>query len=258
MTKKNKILVIRLIIALIFWIVAIILEHAIATDELLFLSFYIISYLIAGYDILLLGFKNIFSARFLDEYFLMSVASLGAFFIRFFGNNEYLEAVAVMIFFQVGEVFQGVAVEKSKKAIMSTLNLKVTNCTLEDGSVVLPNDVKIGDIIIVKPGEMVPIDGVALNPSIINMASLTGEALDVEISINDNVLSGSINKNTPLKIKVSKEYSDSTVTKILEMVENATMRKAKTEKFITKFARIYTPIVVGLAVLLAVLPPLII
>ena len=188
----------------------------------------------------------------------MSVASLGAFFIRFFGNNEYLEAVAVMIFFQVGEVFQGVAVEKSKKAIMSTLNLKVTNCTLEDGSVVLPNDVKIGDIIIVKPGEMVPIDGVALTPSIINMASLTGEALDVEISINDNVLSGSINKNTPLKIKVSKEYSDSTVTKILEMVENATMRKAKTEKFITKFARIYTPIVVGLAVLLAVLPPLII
>ena len=258
MTKKNKILVIRLIIALVFWIVAIILEHAIATDELLFLSFYIISYLIAGYDILLLGFKNIFSARFLDEYFLMSVASLGAFFIRFFGNNEYLEAVAVMIFFQVGEVFQGVAVEKSKKAIMSTLNLKVTNCTLEDGSVVLPNDVKIGDIIIVKPGEMVPIDGVALTPSIINMASLTGEALDVEISINDNVLSGSINKNTPLKIKVSKEYSDSTVTKILEMVENATMRKAKTEKFITKFARIYTPIVVGLAVLLAVLPPLII
>lgn len=258
MTKKNKILVIRLIIALIFWIVAIILEHAIATNELLFLSFYIISYLIAGYDILLLGFKNIFSARFLDEYFLMSVASLGAFFIRFFGNNEYLEAVAVMIFFQVGEVFQGVAVEKSKKAIMSTLNLKVTNCTLEDGSVVLPNDVKIGDIIIVKPGEMVPIDGVALNPSIVNMASLTGEALDVEISINDNVLSGSINKNTPLKIKVTKEYNDSTVTKILEMVENATMRKAKTEKFITKFARIYTPIVVGLAVLLAVLPPLII
>lgn len=260
-TKKNKILIIRLIIALFLWITSITLEHTLTYSiqiEIIYLSIYVIAYLIAGYDILLSAVKNVFSGNFLDEYFLMSIASLGAFFIRFFGENEYLEAVAVMIFFQVGEVFQGIAVERSKNAILDTMNLKVELCTLKNGEVVDPNNVNVGDIILVKPGEVVAIDGIAINQGIINQASLTGEALDLLINPGDLVLSGSINKNTVLELKTVKEYSNSCATKILDLVENATMKKAKVEKFISKFAKIYTPIVVLIALILAIVPPVII
>ncbi len=260
MTRENKILIIRLIISLIFWTTGIILQFGIDysfTIEMIYLGLFIIAYLFAGYDVLWGAIKHIISGDFLDEYFLMSFATIGAFVIRIFGDIEYLEAVAVMIFFQVGEVFQGIAVEKSKNAIMNTMNLSVTRCTLLNGDVVDPYDVKIGDVIVIKPGEMVPIDGIAMTNGVINQASLTGEAVDIDICENDIVLSGSINTTVPLNIKTTKMYSDSTAAKIIDMVENATMRKAKSEKFITKFSRIYTPIVVLFAIILAILPPVI-
>ena len=191
----------------------------------------------------------------MDEYFLMGIATIGAWCLRIFGDYEYLEAVAVMIFFQVGEIFQGIAVSKSKDAIMATMDLSVKTATLATGEVVAPEDVKVGDEIIVKPGEMVPLDGVMISAGVVNTASLTGEALDVDLAIGDNVLSGSINTTSPIRIKVLKEYYDSTATKILDMVENATMRKAKSEKFISKFAKIYTPIVVIFALMMAIVPP---
>ena len=259
--KANKVLIIRLIIATIFWIVGIILQFSLdnnLTNEIIYLSFYIVAYIISGYDILIGAVKHIFQGEFLDEYFLMSIATIGAFVLRIFGEAEYLEAVAVMIFFQVGELFQGIAVQRSKNAIVETMKLDVDKTMLEDGTEIDSKDVMVGSTIIVKPGQMVPLDGKALNDGIVNQASLTGEAKDVEIASGDMILSGSINQNKPLKILVTKEYFDSTAYKIIDMVENATMRKAKSEKFITKFARIYTPIVVIFALLLAIVPPVII
>ena len=261
MTRKNKILIIRIIIAILIWVSAIIIEHTVDYSigvEITYLSLYVVAYLISGYDILIGAVKHVISGSFLDEYFLMSIATIGAFMIRFFGDTEYLEAVAVMIFFQIGEVFQGIASERSRNAIMSTMDLSVTKCTLINQEVVNPEDVNIGDVIIVKPGEMVPLDGIMETDGVLNMKSLTGEALDVDFTKGDNVLSGSINMVSPINIKVTKKYYDSTATKILDMVENATMKKAKSERFISKFAQIYTPIVVGLALILGGIVPLII
>lgn len=261
MTRKNKILIIRIVIAILIWVSAIIIEHTVDYSigvEITYLSLYVVAYLISGYDILIGAVKHVISGSFLDEYFLMSIATIGAFMIRFFGDTEYLEAVAVMIFFQIGEVFQGIASERSRNAIMSTMDLSVTKCTLINQEVVNPEDVNIGDVIIVKPGEMVPLDGIMETDGVLNMKSLTGEALDVDFTKGDNVLSGSINMVSPINIKVTKKYYDSTATKILDMVENATMKKAKSERFISKFAQIYTPIVVGLALILGGIVPLII
>ena len=261
MTEKNKILIARLVVAIAIWVSAIIIEHTVDYSfsiEMVYLSLYVVAYLIAGYDILIGSIKHIFQGNLLDEYFLMSIATIGAFCIRFFGDIEYLEAVAVMVFFQVGEVFQGYAVERSRKAIMDTMDLSVVKCTLKDGTIVDPEDVKIGDIIVVKPGEMVPLDGIILEDGVVNMASLTGEALDVDLLKGDNVLSGSINTSTPIEIEVTKKYYDSTASKILDMVENATMKKAKSERFITRFSVFYTPIVVSLAIIIGGIIPLII
>lgn len=259
--KANKKLIIRLIIAAILWIVGIILQFSLPntlTNEIIYLCIYVVAYLISGYDILIGAIRHIIQGEFLDEYFLMSIATIGAFVLRIFGEAEYLEAVAVMIFFQVGELFQGIAVEKSKNAIVETMKLDVDKTMLADGTEIDSRDVTVGSEIIIKPGQMVPLDGKALNDGIINCASLTGEAKDVEVSTGDLVLSGSINQNSPLRLIVEKEYFDSTAYKIIDMVENATMRKAKSEKFITKFAKIYTPIVVIFALLLATVPPVII
>ena len=259
--KANKKLIIRLIIAAILWIVGIILQFSLPNtlpNEIIYLCFYVVAYLISGYDILIGAIRHIIQGEFLDEYFLMSIATIGAFVLRIFGEAEYLEAVAVMIFFQVGELFQGIAVEKSKNAIVETMKLDVDKTMLADGTEIDSRDVTVGSEIIIKPGQMVPLDGKALNDGIINCASLTGEAKDVEVSTGDLVLSGSINQNSPLRLIVEKQYFDSTAYKIIDMVENATMRKAKSEKFITKFAKIYTPIVVIFALLLAIVPPVII
>ena len=265
-SKKDKILIIRLIISIVLWIVGIILSYTLNLpeenvglngNEIIVLSIFVVAYLIVGYNVLIKAIKNIFSGKLLDENFLMAIASIGAFCIRFLGAREYLEAVAVMIFYQVGELFQEIAVERSKKAITDTMGLKVSKCHLINGSDINPEDLNIDDIIIVKPGEMVPVDSVAKSNGIINQASLTGEPLDIMVSSGDTILSGSINRNTPLELVVKKKYEDSTATKIIDMVENATIRKAKSEKIITKFAHVYTPIVVGLALSLALIPPFI-
>ena len=266
MSKKDKILIVRIIISTILWILGLILSYTLKlpeenevlnTNEIIVLIIFIIAYLVVGYNVLIKALKNILSGKLLDENFLMAIASIGAFCIRFLGAREYLEAVAVMIFYQVGELFQEIAVEKSKKAITDTMGLKVSKCHLLNGNDINPEDLNIDDIIVVKPGEMVPVDSIANSLGLINQASLTGEPLDIAISKGDSVLSGSINRNTPLELIVKKKYEDSTATKIIDMVENATMRKAKSEKIITKFAHVYTPIVVGLALSLAIIPPLI-
>lgn len=265
-SKKDKILIARLIISITLWIIGLILtftinlpgeNEAFNSNELIVLLIFVIGYLFAGYDVLLSAIKNVFSGKLLDENFLMAIASIGAFCIRFLGEREYPEAVAVMIFYQIGELFQGIAVERSQKAIADTMGLKVTKCHLPNGEDIDPSDLNIDDIIIVKPGEMVPVDSIANIDGIINQTSLTGEPLDITISKGDSVLSGSINRNTPLELIVKKKYEDSTATKILDMVENATMRKSKSEKIISKFAHVYTPIVVGLALVLAIIPPVI-
>ena len=259
MTKENKNLIVKIIIAIILWLTALILENFILNDtlksEIIYVSFYALSYLVVGYDVLFRALINIFRGNFLDELFLMSFATLGAWCMRFFGEREYTEAVAIMLFFQIGEVFEGIAVEKSRSKIIETMKLSVTVCELKDGRKIDPKDVNVGDFIVIKPGEIVPLDGISLNGGIINCQSLTGESLDVDLEKGDTVLSGSLNTTTPLEIEVTKKYEDSTATKILELVENSTMYKAKSEKFIDKFAKFYTPIVVIIAVLLALVPP---
>lgn len=243
----NKKLLLRIIISFVLWMIGLFSSEYI----ILQLSLVIAAYGIIAYDVIIGAFRNIFRGEFLDELFLMLIASIGAFIL-----GEFIEAVAIVLFFQIGELFQGYAVEKSRNTIINTMNLKVNLCHLEDGSDVLPEDCNIGDIILVKPGEMVPIDGISLSEGSINCASLTGEAHDIELSVNDSLLSGSINVTNPIKIKTTKNYYDSTASKILDMIENATMKKAKSEKFITKFAHYYTPIVVALAVIVAFIPPL--
>lgn len=244
----NKVLLGRIIVSFILWVVGLFLGNY----EIAQLVLIILAYGIIAYDVIIGALRNIFRGEFLDELFLMLIASVGAFIL-----GELIEAVAIILFFQIGEIFQGYAVAKSRNTIINTMNLNVTICHLEDGSDVAPEDCNIGDIILVRPGEMVPIDGIALSDGTINCASLTGEALDIDVSENDIVLSGSINTTNPIKIKTTKNYYDSTAAKILDMIENATMKKAKSEKFITKFAHYYTPIIVALAVIVAFLPPLI-
>ncbi len=261
MTNSNKRLIIRLSIALSLWVIAIILQFTLSegmVSEIIYGSIYVLAFIIAGYDVIIGAIRNILNGNLLDELFLMTIASIGAFCMRIFGEPEYLEAVAIMVFFQIGEVFQGVAVEKSRGAIMSSMALRANTCILIDGSEVDVYKVPVGEKIVVRPGEMIPIDGVALEDGVINTASLTGEALDIVVNKGDTILSGSINTTSPITIETTKEYKDSTAAKILDMVENATMRKAKSEKLITKFAHVYTPIVVALALALAIIPPVII
>lgn len=213
------------------------------------------SYIIVGYKVIWKAVRGIVKGQMLDENFLMAIASIGAFAL-----GEYMEAVAVMLFYQIGEAFEDYAVGKSRKSITSLMNIRPDSANLktEDGIVqVRPSKVKPGDIIIIKPGEKVPLDGTVMDGiSSVDTAALTGESLPRTVEIGDEVLSGCVNLNGLLTVKVTKSFGESTVNKILDMVENATMKKAKTENFITRFAVIYTPIVVGAALVLAVLPPL--
>lgn len=221
------------------------------------LVFYLSSYFISGKDVLLSSIRNIRNGSIFDENFLMSIATIGAFAI---GN--YSEGVAVMLFYQIGELFQGYAVNKSRNSITSLMDIRPDYANLLIGdnlSVVTPSSVKIGDIILIKAGEKVALDGTIVSgTSSMDTSALTGESLPREVEIGDEILSGFVNISGVLTVKVEKEFADSTISKILELVEHASSRKAKTEKFITKFARVYTPIVTILALLLAVLPPLII
>ena len=217
---------------------------------------YIISYLIVGFEVVKKAIINISHGEFFDENFLMSIATIGAFAIQ-----EYPEAVAVMLFYQLGEYFQSYAVKKSRKSIASLMDIRPDYANLKvDDKIekVSPEQIKIGNIIVVKPGEKVPLDGIVLKgSSMLDTSALTGESVPREVKANDKILSGCINLNGILEIKVEKEYGESTVSKILDLVENATNKKAKTENFITKFSKYYTPIVVVLALIIAFIPPIV-
>lgn len=243
-----------LIIGAIVYIIALAYK---SNENLLSFILFGISYLIIGGEVILSAIKNIIRGEVFDENFLMSIATIGAFFI-----GEYPEAVAVMLFYQIGEVFQGYAVNRSRKSISSLMNIRADYANvLRDGKEikVSPEEVLIGEFIVVKPGERVPLDGTILEgTSFIDTSALTGESVPREVTIGNEILSGSINNNGVLKVKVDKEFGESTVVRILELVENASNKKAPTEKFITKFAKIYTPIVVTIAALVAIIPPMII
>ena len=245
---------VKILIALFLYIVALIVKFE---DSLINNIIYIVAYLVVGLDIIKKAIRNITRGKVFDENFLMSVATIGA-----FGIGEFPEAVAVMLFYQIGELFQSYAVDKSRKSIASLMDIRPDFANLEKAGKlekVSPEEVKIGDNIVVKPGEKVPLDGILIEGnSTLDTKALTGESLPREIEKGDEVLSGTININGVIKIKVTKEYKESTVSKILDLVENASSKKSKSENFISKFAKYYTPIVVIIALVLAVLPPLII
>ena len=242
---------IKIIISFIIFLVAIILPFE---NNLINKVLYIIAYLIVGLEILIKAIKNIFKGKVFDEHFLMAIATIGAFVI-----GEYPEAVAVMLFYQVGELFQDYAVDKSKRSITSLMNIRPDVAYVKRNGMIeklSPEEVKIGETIVVKPGEKVPLDGKIIDgKSMIDTSALTGESVPVEVGIGDSILSGTINKNGLLTIKVEKEFGESTVSKILDLVENASNKKSKSENFITKFAKYYTPIVVIIAIILAIIPP---
>ena len=246
MKKKG----IKIIVSLILFLIAMIINF---DNELINKGIFIIAYIIVGLEIVRKALRNIFRGKVFDENFLMTVATVGA-----FGIGEFPEAVAVMLFYQVGELFQSYAVDKSRKSIASLMDIRPDYANIEkDGKVlkVDPDDVNIGDIIIIKPGEKVPLDGTVIEGNTsIDTKALTGESLPREIAPGDEILSGSINISGLIKVKVLKEYGESTVSKILDLVENASSKKSKSENFITKFAQYYTPIVVIIAVLLVVVP----
>ena len=218
---------------------------------------FVASYLAIGGEVILTAIKNILRGEVFDENFLMSIATIGAFFI-----GEYPEAVAVMLFYQIGEVFQGYAVNKSRKSISSLMNIRADYANvLRNGSEfkVSTEEVNLEEIIVIKPGERVPLDGTVIEgTSFLDTSALTGESVPREVKTGDEILSGAINDNGVLKVKVNKEYGESTVARILELVENASNKKAPTEKFITKFSKVYTPIVVFIAIIVAIVPPLLI
>ena len=243
---------IKIIIAFILFLIAMIFK---AENEWINISLYVISYIIVGFEIIRKALRNITRGKVFDENFLMTVATIGA-----FGIGEYPEAVAVMLFYQVGELFQSYAVDKSRKSISSLMDIRPDFANVE-GKVekVDPDDVEIGDIVIIKPGEKVPLDGVILEgKSSLDTKALTGESLPTDVTEGEEILSGCINLNGVLRVEVTKEYDQSTVSKILDLVENASSKKSKSENFITKFARYYTPIVVIIALFLALVPPLVI
>ena len=218
---------------------------------------YLLIYLLIGYDVVKKAVMNIVKGKIFDENFLMSVATIGAMLI-----GEYPEAVAVMLFYQIGEYFQGLAVNHSRKSIRELMAIRPETAhiqTAEELMTVNPEDVQIGQYVLVKPGERVPLDGTIIEgESLVDTSALTGESVPKSVYVGETVLSGFINKNKPFLVQVKKSYENSTISKLLELVENASSKKAPAENFITKFARYYTPVVVGLAVLLAVLPPLVV
>lgn len=256
MTKKMKKKLIFILVALVLFVGAFLCPAGLQEElPILQTILFVLAYLLVGFEVLKKAFHNLLKGHVFDENFLMSVATLGA-----FGIGELEEAVAVMLFYQVGEFFQSYAVDKSRKSVAALMDIRPDYANVyRNGEIVKvnPNDVNIGEMILVKPGEKVPLDcTVVAGDGMLNTLALTGEATPRHVGENDSVLSGSISIDGTLKLKVDKEFGESTVSKILELVENASSRKSKSENFISKFARYYTPIVVGIAVLLAFVPPL--
>ena len=249
----NKKELILMIVGAIFFLLGLFFR----LNKILQTTFYIISYVTLGYDVIFKATKNIVKGRIFDENFLMSIATVGALCIK-----QYSEAIAVMLFYKIGEYIQNIAVNRSRRSITSLINIKpeIANLKVNNEYIkVSPDKVKIGDIILVKPGEKIPLDGSVIEGnSSVNTSALTGESLPRNIKVGDNVLSGFINLNGALTIKTTKTFENSTVSKILDLVENSTDKKAATETFITKFSKIYTPIVVGIALVLATVIPLVV
>lgn len=258
MNKKQKKMLARIIVAFVLLVAL----HFVSVEGALRFCCYMVPYLVVGYDILLKAAKGIKNRQMFDECFLMAVATVGAVALALYsGSGDYTEAVAVMLFYQIGELFQSVAVGKSRRNISELMDISPDYANIEvDGQLeqVDPDEVEIGSIIIVQPGEKVPIDGVVLEgTSSLDTSALTGESVPRDIAQGEEVISGCINMTGVLKIRTTKEFGESTVSKILELVENASSRKSKSENFISKFARVYTPAVCYAALALAFLPPLV-
>ena len=258
MNKKQKKMLIRILISAALLIA---LSFAPVTGIARFVL-YLVPYLIIGYDILLKAFKGIKNRQMFDENFLMAVATVGAIAIALYEQSgDYTEAIAVMLFYQIGELFQSYAVGKSRRNISELMDIRPDYANVEqDGKLekVDPDEVEIGSVIVVQPGEKVPIDGVILEgSSTLNTSALTGESIPREAAAGDEIISGCINMTGLLKVKTTKEFGESTVSRILDLVENASSRKSRSEEFISRFARIYTPAVCYAALALAFLPPLV-
>ena len=259
MTKKQKKMLYRIIVTFLLFAVLMVCEHTGGMDgwnKIVLFVIYLVPHLVIGYDIVYKAARNISHGQVFDENFLMMIATFGA-----FGVGEYSEAVAVMLFYQVGELFQGYAVGKSRQSISDMMDICPEYANIEEDGVlkqVDPDDVEVGSIIVVKPGERIPLDGIVVEgESLIDTAALTGESVPRSAKAGDEIISGCVNGSGTLKVKTTKEFDDSTVAKILELVENASSKKAKVENFITRFAKYYTPVVTIGAVILAILPPLI-
>lgn len=256
MNKKQKRNLMRIIVAAILMIVL----HFAPVSGMVRFEFYLVPYLIIGYDILWKAFKGVKNRQPFDESLLMAIATLGAIILAVYEDGDYTEAIGVMLFYQIGEWFQSYAVGKSRRNISELMDIRpdYANVERENGQLeaVDPDEVEVGMIIVVKPGEKIPIDGeVVEGSSTLNTSALTGESLPREVESGDEVISGCININGLLKIRTTKEFGESTVSKILDLVENASSRKSKAEDFISKFARVYTPAVVAAAIALAIVPP---
>ena len=257
MSKKQKKMLARILIAAVLMIAF----HFVQVEGAARFVLYLIPYLVIGYDILIKAFKGIKNRQPFDESLLMAIATVGAIVIALTDSGDYTEAIAVMLFYQVGEWFQSYAVGKSRRNISDLMDIRPDYANIEKAGKleqIDPDEVEIGSVIVVQPGEKVPIDGIIIEGSTtLNTSALTGESLPREAAEGDEVISGCINMTGVLKVRTTKEFGDSTVSKILDLVENASSRKSKSEAFITKFARIYTPAVVYSAAALAVLPPLV-
>ncbi len=266
MTKKQKTMLWRILAASVLLLVLQLLatdtfDQLGASGRWIRLACYLADYFIIGYDILRKAWKGIRNGQIFDENFLMALATLGALALAVYENGDYLEAIAVMLFYQVGEWFQSYAVGKSRRNISDLMDIRPDYANIErNGKLeqVDPDEVEIGSVIVVQPGEKVPIDGIVVEgSSTLNTAALTGESLPREAKSGDEIISGCINMTGLLKIRTTKEFGESTVSKILDLVENASSRKSKSEDFISRFAKIYTPAVCYAALALAILPPLI-
>ena len=257
MNKKQKKMLVRIIIAAALMIIL----HFVPVKGVIRFLLYLIPYFVIGYDILRKAFKGIMNHQVFDENFLMAVATVGAIIVALSENGDYTEAIAVMLFYQIGELFQSYAVGKSRRNISELMDIRPDYANVEvDGKLEQadPDEVEIGSVIVVKPGEKVPIDGIIIDgSSTLNTSALTGESVPRDAKCGDEIISGCINLSGVLKIRTTKEFGESTVSKILDLVENSSSKKSKSENFISKFAKYYTPAVCYSALALAILPPVV-